>query len=378
MSSNSNTPGLSRHATAFFVTCFVVIVYFLYRIFAPFLSALLWAVVLTVVFLPLFNRILMLMRRRRTVAASLTCLLILLLIILPVTFLGILITQQSIAFYNSFHESSISWGSAASSLNELQSHPAIQWLVSLAQKWFGVQQFDLSMYLEEAYSTISRFLVGIGPSLIKGVGGMFFNFFLIFITMFFLLRDGPALMDIIRSSSPLPDSYETEIIRRFQDVSYATFFGSLLTAMVQGVAGSLLFLFLGLPAPLFWGAIVSLVSLVPIVGGFLIWIPWAAYLILAGQTTRGIVFLAVGGLLISSIDNVLKPIIIQDRTNMHPLLVFLSVLGGLRVFGFLGILVGPLAAALFISFLNLYREEFRDTLGQKKPGGGERGAPPVG
>ncbi len=368
MDNNSNTPGLSRFATAFFVICFAAIVYFLYLIFAPFLSALLWAVVLTVVFLPLFNRILAWMRRRRTVAALLTCLLILLLFILPVTFLGILITQQSIAFYNSFHESSISMGSAASSLNELQSHPAIQWLVSLAQKWFGVQQLDLSMYLEEAYSTISRFLVGIGPSLIKGVGGMFFSFFLIFITMFFLLRDGPALMEIIRSSSPLPESYETEIIKRFQDVSYATFFGSLLTAVVQGVAACLLFLLLGLPAPLFWGAIVSLVSLVPIVGGFLVWIPWSAYLILAGQTTRGIVFLAVGGLVISSIDNVLKPIIIQGRTNMHPLLVFLSVLGGLRTFGFLGIVIGPLVAALFVSFLNLYREEFRDTLCQRKPG----------
>ena len=111
----------------------------------------------------------------------------------------------------------------------------------------------------------------------------------------------------------------------------------------------------------------SLASLVPIVGAFLIWLPWAAYLLLAGQTVRGIVLLAVGGLVVSSIDNVLKPLIIKGRTDMHPLLVFLSVLGGLQVFGFLGILLGPLLVALFVSFLNFYREEFQTTLRNKRP-----------
>lgn len=109
-------------------------------------------------------------------------------------------------------------------------------------------------------------------------------------------------------------------------------------------------------------------SLVPIVGSALVWIPWAAYLMLAGQTTRGIVLLAVGGLVVSSIDNVLKPMIIQGRTDMHPLLVFFSVLGGLQAFGFLGILLGPLLVALFISFLNFYRVEFRGALQQKVSG----------
>jgi predicted PurR-regulated permease PerM len=185
--------------------------------------------------------------------------------------------------------------------------------------------------------------------------------------MFFLLRDGPALMAIIRSSSPLPEAYELEIFKKFEDVSYATFYGSLLTAVAQGAAAFLLFLVLGLPAPLFWGAMISLVSLVPIVGAFLIWLPWASYLLLAGLTTRGIVLLAVGGLVVSSIDNVLKPIIIKGRTDMHPLLVFLSVLGGLQVFGFLGVLLGPLLVALFVSFLNFYREEFQETLRRNKP-----------
>jgi len=183
--------------------------------------------------------------------------------------------------------------------------------------------------------------------------------------MFFLLRDGPLLMHVVRASSPLPEAYLAEIMKKFQDVSYAAFFCSLLTAAVQGAAAFLLFLALGLPAPLFWGAIVSLVSLVPIVGGFLVWLPWSTYLLLAGQTGRGLLLLALGGLVVSSIDNVLKPVIIRGRTDMHPLLVFLSVLGGLQAFGFLGILMGPLVVALFISFLNFYRIEYHDTLRNK-------------
>ena len=367
MSDDSDKAGLSRLATVFFAVFFIGIAYFIYRVFAPFITALLWAVVLTVVFFPLFKFILARLRGRRTAAAAITCLLVLLLIVLPVTFLGVLITQQSIALYQSIQGNAVFLGSVTERLQELQSRPAFQWLSTQAQKWLGAGGVDLQAYLREALSTISRFLVDYGPSVLKGVGGLVLNFFLIILTMFFLLRDGPALMEVIRTSSPLPEAYEQEIYRKFQDVSYATFYGSLLTAIAQGVAAFLLFLLLGLPAPLFWGALVSLMSLVPIVGAFLIWLPWAAYLLLAGQTVRGIVLLAVGGLVVSSIDNVLKPIIIKGRTDMHPLLVFLSVLGGLQVFGFLGILLGPLMVALFVSFLNFYREEFREPLRNKRP-----------
>ena len=368
MTNGSPAAGLSRLATVFFIACFAGIIYFLYRVFAPFLSVLIWAIVLAVIFFPVFDRVCARLRGRRAAAAFITCLLILLLIVLPVTVLGVLVTQQSIALYQSIQENAGSLSNVTAKLHELQSRPAVQRVTLLAQRWLGAKEFDLQQFLREAASSISRFLLDKGPSFLRDVGKMVLDFFLIFITMFFLLRDGPMLMEIIRTSSPLPDAYESELIQKFQDVSYATFFGSLLTAAVHGGAASLLFLVLGLPAPLFWGAVVSLTSLVPIVGSALVWIPWAAYLMLAGQTTRGIVLLAVGGLVVSSIDNVLKPMIIQGRTDMHPLLVFFSVLGGLQAFGFLGILLGPLLVALFISFLNFYQVEFRGALQQKVSG----------
>ena len=375
MTNDPVATGKSRLAIVFFLVCFAAVTYFLYRIFAPFLSVLAWAIVLAVIFYPLFERILSRVRRRRNVAAAITCFLILLLIVLPVTFLGIIITQQSIALYQNLQEQSGSLTDFSARLKEWQSKPSIQWLTAQAQKWFGTGEFDLEKGLRDAASNVSRFLMGRGPSFIRGVGEMIFHFFLMLITMFFLLRDGPLLMEVIKSSSPLPAAYESEIIRKFEDVTYATFFGSLLTAVVQGAAACLLFLSLGLPTPLFWGAVVSLMSLVPIVGALIVWLPWAAYLILAGHTARGIILLAVGMLVVSSIDNFLKPMIIQGRTNMHPLLVFFSVLGGLQAFGFLGILLGPFLVALFVSFLNFYRDEFRESLHAKQPAA-PRASPP--
>jgi predicted PurR-regulated permease PerM len=370
MTHDSNTGRLPRLAIIFFIACLAIISYFLYRIFNPFFTVLLWASVLTVVFSPLFKRILALVRGRRSLAAFITCILILNLIVLPVFAVGVLITEQSIALYQSLQENADALAAAAVKWQELEQRPGIQWLRHQAEKWFGVGSLDLQQYLREAASAVSRFLVGIGPSLLKNVGEWIFSFFLIFLTMFFLLRDGPQLIETIKSVSPLPDAIESVLFQKFEDVSIATFVGSLLTAIAQGAAASLLFWALGLPAPLFWGAVVSLVTLVPFVGAFLVWIPWSTYMLLAGRTMKGLLLLAIGGLVVSSIDNVLKPMIIKGRTDMHPILVFLSVLGGLQAFGFIGLLLGPLMVALFISLIQFYQTEFPDSLRHKRPSGG--------
>lgn len=354
---------LSRFGIVFFAICFLLVGFLLVLIFRPFLSVLAWAGILTVVFYPVFKKILKRTRENRTAASIVTCLLLLILIVLPVTSLVAMITQQSVSLYHSIENSlAATGGDTASRLERIRAFPAVQWVQEQARRWFGVTDADLETYARELFSAASRWIVGQGTSVLTGAGGVLFNFLLMFITMFFFFRDGPALMDIVSASNPLPEAYEAEIIRKFQDVSYATFFGSILTAIVQGLAGALLFWALKVPSPLFWGALVALVSLVPVVGAFLVWIPMSAYLYLIGHTTQGIVLLAVGGIVVSSIDNILKPMIIQGRTNMHPLLVFFGVMGGLRVFGFLGILLGPLTITVFLSFLNFYRLEFGHTL----------------
>ena len=363
MSGTSKDGGNTRFATIFFLACFLILGYLLIVILEPFLSQLLWACVLTVVFLPLFRKILKLSRGRRTAASLITCLLILLLFVLPVSWLVVAITQQSIGLYQEIQANME--GEAAARLQEFQRRPWVQWALAQSSKRLGARGLDLRQAVEQSLTVVSRFLVGQTPSFLKGVGQLLFGFLLVFIAMFFLFRDGPALLKIIEASNPLPTAYESEIIKIFQDVSFAIFFGSILTAIVQGLAGATLFWALGIGSPLFWGAIIAFVSLIPIVGAFLVWLPWSAYLLLMGQTGRGIVLLLVGGLVVSSIDNIIKPYLIQGRTDMHPLLVFLSVLGGMQAFGFQGIIIGPLTVALFVTFLTFYQIEFRETLEKK-------------
>jgi len=353
-----------RLVTLFFVACFLVVLYFLFEILQPFFTILIWASVLTVVFWPLFGRVLGLCRGRRAAASILTCLIVLLMIVVPVVYLSAAIARQSMSLYQTA-QVSLGGAPAEDRLAQLEQRPAVRWVLGQVQRWLGIEEPHLREALDHSMKAISRFLVSRAPSLIRGAGEFIFSFLLIFITMFFFFRDGPQILKIVRESNPLPRAYESEILKKFVDVSYAAFFGSILTAIVQGSAGAILFLLLGIPSPLFWGSVVAFVSLVPIVGAFLVWIPWSAFLVLSGDSGRAIVLLSVGGLVVSSIDNVLKPMIIRGRTDMHPLLVFLSVLGGMQAFGFIGILLGPLVVALFLSFLEFYRIEFRESLERK-------------
>jgi len=299
------------------------------------------------------------LRGHRTGASFVTCSLILLLIVLPVTFGTTMVARQSIALYHTLQNRlDASGGDPASRLEALRNQPWARWVELQAGRLLGTGALDLQAYPRQSVIAASRWVVSRGPSLLAGVGGILFSFVLMFITMFFLFRDGPKIMGVIRVSNPLPAAYGSEIVKKFQDVSFAVFYGSILTAIVQGSAAALLFWALGVFSPLFWGAMVAPLSLVPILGASIVWVPMGLYFFLADQPVRAIILLAVGMLIISSIDNVLKPAIIKGRTDMHPLLVFFSVLGGMQVFGFLGVLLGPLAVALFISFLNFYRSEF--------------------
>ena len=235
------------------------------------------------------------------------------------------------------------------------------WLVEETGRLFGPESIDVKKIPQEALSAISKFVVSNVPSLLAGVGDLIYRFFMIFITMFFLFCDGPKILDMLRASNPLPEAYEAEFLRNFEDVSHATFFGAILGAIMQGAVAALLYWILGIDSPLFWGAVVSFVSLVPILGSILIWLPMPTYLHLSGHTTKAIILLILGGLLLALIENVVKPLIIGGRSDMHPLLIFFAVLGGLQVFGFLGILLGPLAVTIFLTFLSFFRHQFHQS-----------------
>lgn len=361
MMTAGRNPGLSRSAMAFFVACFLLVCFAMYLVFRSFLSILIWACVLTVVFQPLFRLVLRATRSRRVLTAFITCLIILVLIVVPVTFLAILTGQQSVALYHAIQTNSTGVNEIAAKIQDFENRHWVPWLVEEAARLFGPEAIDVKKILQEALSAISKFVVSNVPSLLAGVGNLIYRFFMIFITMFFLFCDGSKILQLLRESNPLPAAYESEFIRNFEDVSYATFFGAILGAIMQGTVAALLYWLLGIDSPLFWGAVISFVSLIPILGPLLIWLPMPTYLYLSGHTTKAIILLVLGGLSLTLIENVVKPLIIGGRSDMHPLLIFFAVLGGLQVFGFLGILLGPLVVTIFLTFLGFFRHQFQQT-----------------
>jgi predicted PurR-regulated permease PerM len=172
--------------------------------------------------------------------------------------------------------------------------------------------------------------------------------------LFFLLRDSGYFAESARRISPLSDADEHMFVERFRVVTRATVLGNLLTAVAQGILGGLIFLILGLPNPILWGALTALFSLVPVVGTALIWVPWTIYLFTAGSIVRAIIFAVLQIVLVGGADNVLRPLLIEGRVKMHTLVVFFSILGGIGYFGILGMFIGPLVFAIAITFIDFY------------------------
>jgi predicted PurR-regulated permease PerM len=174
--------------------------------------------------------------------------------------------------------------------------------------------------------------------------------------MYYLFRDGERLRVAAYDFVPLSDDKAREIFDRTGEVISASVYGVLVIAVIQGVLGGLAFWVLGLPSPLLWGVVMIFLSMIPMLGAFIVWVPAAIYLALTGHWVYAIILTVWGALVIGSIDNFLRPKLVGERTRLHELLVFFSVLGGLQVFGVLGIVLGPVIVAITIALLDVLRQ----------------------
>jgi predicted PurR-regulated permease PerM len=154
----------------------------------------------------------------------------------------------------------------------------------------------------------------------------------------------------------LPEEQERRFVETFRRVSRATVIGNLMTSLCQGAVSGLIFLILGLPNPILWGALTALMSLVPVVGTALVWVPWTIYLLATGSLTRAIIFAILQVVLVGGIDNILRPLLMESHMRLHTLLVFFSIVGGISYFGLAGLFLGPLVFAIALAFIDLYKE----------------------
>jgi len=319
-------------------------------IIRPFFGAVLWAVILAIMFAPLYRRLLPPLRQRRTLAAIATVISVLVIVILPLTLVTTALVQEGAGLYQRIQSGELSPGRYFRQI--VDALPA--WVSNLLDRFeltsLAALQERVSAGLTRVVQWLATQALNIGQNTVAFLVSLFLALYL----LFFLLRDGVELVRRIKAVVPLRPALQRDLAGRFTTVIRATVKGSLVVAIVQGAFGGLALWLLGIHAPVLWGVLMALLSLLPAVGTGLVWVPIAAYLLATGATWRGIGLVAYGLLVIGSVDNVLRPLLVGKDTRMPDYLVLLSTLGGLAVFGFNGFIIGPVIAAMFIAVWDIY------------------------
>jgi predicted PurR-regulated permease PerM len=341
-------------AAALLVLIAAVLVLF-YRVMASFLVPLAWSAIIVVTIHPLYVRFRGRVRPNG-LAAFLMTTIVALLIIAPLTYLVIALLSEARSLYDIVQERLAQENLTAINLSN---HPFVRSLTERLEGVVDTSKWDLKSVITDALQSVSKFVVEHTASFITNVGVGLFQFVLILLSTYYLFKDGERLMDQLRESIPLPDDRSTRILTHVTDVVRATIHGGLVVAAIQGALGGIMFWILGIPSPVFWGAVMAFFALIPFLGAFVVYLPAAVWLVIAGSYIKAIILVVFGIAIVSQIDNFLKPILISGRTQMHPLLLFFSILGGIQAFGFLGVVLGPVIAAVFVGVFDLYRHSLK-------------------
>jgi predicted PurR-regulated permease PerM len=338
---------------ALFTVIAAVFVYLFYQIMVPFFVPIIWAAVLAILFYPLYTWVLGKVKRKG-IAATIMCILIVTLIIGPATYLFVALVNEAgdaVREVNTMYRTG--------ELDEILSFqiPGLESIRNKLSQYYDLSSFKLEDLIRDAIDKVSSVILNQTSWLIANATKAVFYFILMIFTMYFFFKDGEAVIRRIKRLMPLTVNQTNVTFGQLRDVIQATMYGAIVVALVQGTLGGILFATVGIPSPVFWGAIMAFMSVLPVVGPFLIYIPAGIILILGGSYAKGIIILILGTAVISQIDHVLRPLLISGRTSMHPLLLFFAIMGGIAVFGLLGIVLGPLVAAAFITLLKIL--EFR-------------------
>ncbi len=328
-------------------------IYLLYQILSPFLSSIIWAILLAMVFYPLFRKLQRLMKKKEILSALIMTLLVLIVIILPFCLLLASLASEVVDVYHRVEEM-IKTGQLQTYLERIKEIPIFKEILERLSQHIDFSQMDPLPILLKNFKQISTFIFNQTTTLLKGFSSFIAGFFFTLLSLYYLFKDGSHLFGRLKEIVPLPSKERDLLIQRFKDMIYATIYGGLLIAIIQGLLGGLSFWILGLPSAIFWGTAMAFLSFIPIGGTALIWAPAAIILLIGGSVWKGLILLGVGIFVISMADNLLRPFFISSRTNIHPLLLFFAVLGGVQAFGLIGLVAGPLIATLFLTMTEIY------------------------
>lgn len=330
-------------------------VYLLYAILSPFLALIIWAAAIGIVTYPLYLRLLKRCGNREIICATLMTTAVTLALVLPLVGL-VLALSNEVALAYQYLERLTNSGSGLT-LERLLQQPLIAPLLERLQPLIAPLNLELDSILLPALKQGLSLMLNYSTGVVKNLFGIALKMTLLVITLFFIYKDGAYFMQRCWQLLGFSQQLQTRIVDTVGRVLRAVMYGVILTCMVQGTLGGLAFWVTGLPSPLLFGTLMAICAPIPFVGTALVWLPGAVYLLTQGQTVAGLALLLWGGLVVSSIDNVLRPLFISTNAKLPILLIVFGVLGGFLAFGLSGVVAGPLVLALVLVLLDAYRAD---------------------
>lgn len=331
-----------EHALAVVLVAATALLLFLcWLLLQPFLAPMAWALALAVVALPLHSGI---ARRiaRPGLAAGLAVCAVAAVIVAPAIFVGHSIVREAVVGAQAIQPNleSGKWR------EQLSRSPRLGGALAAIEEQANLGE-QLQSLAGETTKRVTAVLTGSAWALAELLLTLF--------VLFYFFRDRRDILETLRSVVPLSEHETDEVFERVSDTIHATVFGTLVVAAVQGALGGLMFWWLGLPAPILWGAVMALLAIVPVLGAFIIWVPAAIFLAASGEWGKAAILTAWGGIVVALIDNLLYPILVGKKMRLHTVPVFFAILGGLAVFGAAGLVLGPLILALTDAMLEIWR-----------------------
>ncbi|MFA6105667.1 MAG: AI-2E family transporter [Patescibacteria group bacterium] len=309
----------------------------------PFFYPIFWAAVIASLFYPLFKRFTKLLNP--SISAALTLVIVTVMVLLPLSLIVTLLIKEIVNIFNSYGQTDQLGGVIQDVNNFLHNNELIQKM--------GLNDTSVSGRLDEIGRSVVTFVYVSVKSLTQNSLEFIALFVLMLYSLFFFLRDGDKILKKLMYIFPLGNRYEQLLYDKFTAAASSAIKGTVIVGLIQGVLGGLLFWVTGVPGPLIWGLIMAALGAIPVTGTFLVWFPAGLIKIATGHMAQGVIILTVGILLVSTIDNILRPFIVGKELEMHPVIVLFSTLGGVVVFGLSGFVLGPIIAALCQSFWDL-------------------------
>lgn len=353
----------------FFFAVFAFLLYQLLLILSLFADAIIWAVSLSLVFVPLYRHVQRRIPGGRNRVAAVSTFAVLLLFMVPLIFMFWVVVQQSAQVYPTVN----AWlsglhtnadGSPASILPEFLQRWWAQLEIYVDQSPY-LAQFDLEQFMLSNVDSASRSIANFGAVAARGILIGFVNLVLVLVLMYFCFRDGERLLRWFYQIVPMPAVHVEAIARRVYQTINAVITGALLTAGIQGLLAIIGYMIGGVPLAVFFGVLTGISAMIPVLGAALVWLPISIFVFMEAPGWG--IFVGLWGLfVVSLIDNFLKPILIGSQARMPILLVFCAILGGLNVYGFTGIIIGPILVAMLLAFIRIYRDDYLPRFDRKQ------------